>query len=112
MSVDPYQFEPTKKIVSRSDDRDESDDGWEDIPDDDYEVPLVEEDIEDLENRMANLNRVDMDDTTAWCKCYSCATMSVNRECLCCAEIDSIKLTKLSDGMILLIYTPIHTRYI
>ena len=108
MSVLPYQFEPSKKISNKSGD---SNDEWEDVSDDDGEVAPLEEDIEQLENRMSVLNRVDVADTTQWCKCNSCSTMPVNRECLCCTEIDEIRIKKLTDGMFYKISIIIHNYY-
>ena len=92
MSVQPYQFEPTKKNLSKSsDEQHSSDDGWEDVSDND----AGSVDNETLENKMATLNRVEVS-VEVWCKCSLCQTMPVNRECLCCHEIDEIRLTKLN----------------
>lgn len=84
MSIAPYQFEPIKQEKEAN-----SDSEWEDIED-------VESDTE-LEGRIVTLNRSE-GDPSRWCKCDMCETMPVNRECLCCAEIDEIKYKKLSDG--------------
>ena len=85
----PYQFEPEKKHIKTN----SSDDEWEDVnSSDDNEVDEVE-----LEQHLSTLNRT-LADKSVWCKCEECEAMPVNRECLCCHEIDEIKYKKISNG--------------
>ena len=86
------------KHFRNSDKNDDSDDEWEDVSDSEKEIEILQEATEEIEEKMSTLNRVDMADATQWCKCNSCSTMPVNRECLCCTEIDEIKYKKLTDG--------------
>ena len=98
MSVLPYQFEPEKKKHSKKGEGDDSDDSWEDV---ESENDIVDETREnELETNLTTLNRIQLG-VKVWCKCGECKTMPVNRECLCCHEIDDIKFKKLSDGKVL-----------
>ncbi|XP_057305320.1 uncharacterized protein LOC130642248 [Hydractinia symbiolongicarpus] len=83
MSANPYQFEPQKKVINNHDD--DSNGSWEDIPDCPEEVGEQE----------PQNNRLHVE-PSEWCKCLFCRTMPVNRECLCCIEIDEIKLRYIS----------------
>ena len=94
MSVSPYQYEPINKNYKKKSEG--SDDEWEDI----------NEESEDEQTESADLDGQNLDSLkrlecspSVWCKCNCCKTMPVNRECLCCTEIDAIKYNKLSEGM-------------
>ncbi|XP_057316775.1 uncharacterized protein LOC130657793 [Hydractinia symbiolongicarpus] len=80
MSANPYQFEPQKKVINNHDD--DSNGSWEDIP-------------EEVGEQEPQNNRLHVE-PSEWCKCLFCCTMPVNRECLCCIEIDEIKLRYIS----------------
>ena len=70
---------------------------------DEWEV--VNWDYEENSNEIRNLGKIRLEiDVRLWCncKCSFCKIMPVNRECLCCVEIDEIKFKKLSDGMYVL----------
>ena len=87
MSVLSYQFEPVE--TKKSGRQDSSDRGWEDIEELDENKP-------DTSVSLLKLNRITCE-LSVWCKCSCCATMPVNRECLCCVDINDIKYQKLSD---------------
>lgn len=82
--IKPYQFEP--KRTDEDDDSNESDS-------DNYNIENENESVEEEEmrGRLARLGRAERGDETSWCKCNKCKKMIVNKECLCCQEIDKIK---------------------
>jgi len=99
MSIAPYSFEPAKKKVSKKGKRNEneSDDEWEDVSSNDDEPTLLQEN-DHVDELLEKINRLDVN-STEWCKCNLCVVMPVNRECLCCAEVDEIRLDKLSSDV-------------
>ena len=88
MSINTYQFEPVRKYKEKTNLT--SDYEWEDIEDG---LDTSEDVGENPADRVYS-------EPLTWCICSACKTMPVNRECLCCTEIDEIKFKKLSDGMI------------
>ena len=84
MSVEPYQFEPTKKHLDS-----DSSDGWEDNENN--------ENQEQIDNVTGTTDRLTLS-AQEWCQCSNCVPMSVNCECLCCVEIDDIRFNMLSPG--------------
>lgn len=97
-AVVPYSFEPVARNRKDNEDTDSEDDGWETVseneidPQEDNEISNV-----DLEECLNNLSRVNLK-SADWCKCDECKVMPVSRECLCCAEVDKIKIKKLTPG--------------
>ena len=76
-NITPYQFEPCVSDTELDKSDDES-------------VVFVEEVDEEtfVENNLTNRTDVDCD---TWCECGYCIKMPVNRECLCCYQVDKIK---------------------
>ena len=93
MSVLPYQFEPRHNSVGEVDEGELSSVSGDDDGDSDNSSEFEEE----LAMGLNKLNRIDAD-VTSCCYCGHCKKMPVNRECLCCREIDQIKL-QLSEGI-------------
>ena len=83
MSISPYQYEPKSRKISDS--------SWKTLSDEE------EESESELETNLTVMNRLSKDVST-WCKCFECKKMPVNKECLCCTEIDEIRLKKLDEG--------------
>ena len=83
MSISPYQYEPKSRKISDS--------SWKTLSDEE------EESESELETNLTVINRLSKDVYT-WCKCFECKNMPVNKECLCCTEIDEIRLKKLDEG--------------
>ena len=71
-------------------------DEWEDV-----------EDIDDDKQICDKLNEISVKQSRLelpreqWCKCGYCDVMPINKECLCCTEVDDIKFKKLSKGLLL-----------
>ena len=98
----PYQFEPVKKPRDKTKgaQNNDSDGEWEDV--DEIEEVETSRDImatDALEEKLNVLNRLEAD-LSAWCRCSNCKVMPMNRECLCCHEIDEIEQRKFSNGML------------
>ena len=91
MSISPYQYEPINKNYNKK--SEDSDDEWEDIDEESEGEQTASADLDE-----EKLKRLECS-PSVWCKCNCCKTMPVNRECLCCTEIDDIKYNKLSEGM-------------
>ena len=92
MSVRPYQFEPLKKC-SENAEEDCGDKGETSNPGKNNE--------RNLETQLSLASRMNFNSVKEWCTCGYCSVMPMNRECLCCGEIDDIVSKKLSDGILI-----------
>ena len=95
MSIEPYQFEPKKIGKNKATvGVTTSDEEWEDVPEETFDSTEGNEEFAEL---VESFKRVDVD-ASEWCQCKNCKAMSVNRECLCCLELDDIKQKKITNG--------------
>ena len=55
-----------------------------------------------LDTQLLLIHRMNLNSVKGWCTCGYCSVMPINRECLCCREIDDMVSERLSD--VILIY--------
>ena len=97
MSIQSYLFEPVKKNKNESKKTEDSDNnGWETVSKSENKHESNDCSVEQ-EELVKKIRRVVLE-TKECCKCGMCVKMPINRECLCCNEIDELKLKKLNTG--------------
>ena len=94
-----YQFEPRREPSGSTESSSSEDSSSSEVSDTE----------DDLVDHLQKLNQSEVS-PEKWCMCRHCKQMEINRECLCCHEIDQAK-KKMDTGKILLIFQLLSVTY-